>query len=231
MKGLLLLSTGIDSPVAGHLMIRQGYQLSAIHFEHSNDPKNIEKVKQLAKKSQIKKLFIVNNLENQKLISKNCSPRFQCLICKRLMYRIAEAISQKEKIQFLITGENLGQVASQTLANIAVLHRSVKIKILRPLLTFDKTETMKIARKIDTYQISIQKSTSCPFVPKHPSTQAKIKMVESEESKLNIKQIIENNLKSVEIIELGYSYESAVHLYQTAQHIDQTPTVFGSHER
>ncbi|MFC1801196.1 7-cyano-7-deazaguanine synthase [Nanoarchaeota archaeon] len=203
MKALLLLSTGIDSPVAGHLMIKKGYEISAIHFEHSGDKKNLGKVKQLAKKIKVKKLFIINNLENQKIIAQNCNRRFQCLICKRLMYRIAEVIAQKEKISYLLTGENIGQVASQTLTNMTVLHQAIKIKILRPLLTFDKTETMKIAREIGTYDLSIQKSASCPFVPRNPATQAKLKIIEQEESKLNLKEIIENNLKQVEIINIS----------------------------
>jgi len=203
MKALLLLSSGIDSPVAGHLMIRQGYEVSAIHFEHSGDKKNIEKVKQLAKHIGIKKLFIINNLKNQEQIANNCNRRFQCLICKRLMYKIAEVIAQKEKINNLLTGENLAQVASQTLTNMQVLDKAVKIKVLRPLLGFDKTETMKIAREIGTYDISIQKSTGCPFVPNHPATKAKLKIIEYEESKLDINQIIENNLKTVEIINIS----------------------------
>jgi len=203
MKALLLLSSGIDSPVAGHLMIRQGYEVSAIHFEHTTDKKNLEKVKQLAKHIGIKKIFFINNRKNQELIANNCNPRYQCVICKRLMYRIAEAIAKKENIENLLTGENLAQVASQTLTNMAVLNKTVKIRILRPLLGFDKTETMKIARQIGTYEISTQKSAGCPFVPHKPITQAKLKVVEQEESKLNLKQIIENNLKSVEIIELG----------------------------
>ncbi|MBW2963351.1 7-cyano-7-deazaguanine synthase [Candidatus Woesearchaeota archaeon] len=203
MKALLLLSSGIDSPVAGHLMVRQGYEVSAVHFEHSGDKKNLEKVKQLAKHIGIKKLFIINNRKNQELIANNCNRRYQCVICKRLMYRIAEAIAKKENIENLLTGENLAQVASQTLTNMVVLNKTVKIRILRPLLGFDKTETMKIARQIGTYEISIQKSTGCPFVPHKPITQAKLKVVEQEESKLNLRQIIENNLKSVEIIRLG----------------------------
>lgn len=203
MKALLLLSPGIDSPVAGHLMIKKGYQLQAIYFEHTADKKNLEKVKQLAKKIKIKKLFLIQNLKNQELIAQNCNRRYQCLICKRLMYRIAEVIANKNNIPHLITGENLAQVASQTLANLTVLDKAVKIKILRPLLSFDKNETIQIARKIKTYEISTQKSSSCPFVPKKPLTKAKLQLLEQEESKLNLNKIIENNLKSVEIIKIS----------------------------
>ena len=203
MKALLLLSSGIDSPVAGHLMIRKGYEVSAIHFEHSGDKKNLEKVKKLAQHIGIKKIFLIQNLKNQEEIAKKCNKRYQCLICKRLMYRIAEAIAQKNNIKNLLTGENLAQVASQTLTNLQVLDKAVKIRILRPLLGFDKTETMKIAREIGTYEISTQKSTGCPFVPQNPATQARIKIIKQEESQLNLKKIIENNLKSVEMIKLS----------------------------
>ncbi|MCK4589756.1 MAG: 7-cyano-7-deazaguanine synthase [Nanoarchaeota archaeon] len=195
MKALLLLSSGIDSPVAGYLMIRQGYSIFGIHFEHSGDKKNLAKVKKLAKKIGIKKLFLVNNLKNQEMIAEKCNRRYQCLICKRLMYRIGEAIAIREGIDVLITGENLAQVASQTLTNIQLLDKSVKIKVLRPLLGFDKTETMKIARAIGTYDISIEKSAECVFVPKFPVTKGKLAVVEEEESKLDISKIIKINLK------------------------------------
>ena len=118
------------------------------------------------------------------------------------MYRIAEVIAKKNNIQYLITGENLAQVASQTLTNMAVLNQAVKIKILRPLLGFDKNETIKIAREIDTFDISSQKSAGCPFVPKHPATKAQLKVVEQEESKLNLKEIIKNNLDNFKEIKL-----------------------------
>jgi len=200
MKALLLLSSGIDSPVAGYLMQKQGYQLQAVHFEHTKDKKNLEKVKQLAKKISIRKLFLINNLKNQKEIAAKCNHRYQCLICKRLMYRIAEALAKKENIDVLITGENLGQVASQTLPNLIALDKAVNIKILRPLLAFDKTEIIKISRKLSTYDISKQKSADCPFVPKKPITQAKLQIIEQEESRINLQKIIENNLSSVKII-------------------------------
>lgn len=202
MKGLLLLSSGIDSPVAGYLMQRKGYEIFGIHFEHSSDARNLEKVKKLAQKIGVKKLFFVENLKNQEDIARNCSSRYQCLICKRLMYRIAEAIALQEGIEVLITGENLAQVASQTLSNMQVLDKAVGIKVLRPLLGFDKNETMKIAREIGTYDISIEKSVGCPFVPRSPITKGKLAVVEEEESKLDIKGIIERNLKGLREIKL-----------------------------
>ena len=202
MKGLLLISSGIDSPVAGYLMQRKGYEVFGIHFEHSSDARNLEKVKKLAQKVGIRKLFFVDNLKNQEEIARNCSSRYQCLICKGLMYRIAEALALREGIDVLITGENLAQVASQTLTNIQVLDKAVKIKVLRPLLGFDKNETMKIAREIGTYDISVEKSAGCPFVPRSPVTKGKLAVVEEEESKLDIKRIIERNLKSVKIIKI-----------------------------
>ncbi len=101
------------------------------------------------------------------------------------MYRIAEKLAENEKVKFIITGENLGQVASQTLDNLAVLDNAINLPILRPLLCFDKNEIIDIAKSINTYELSENKK--CQFVPRHPSTKAKLEIIEREELKLDIK--------------------------------------------
>ena len=108
------------------------------------------------------------------------------------MVRIAEKIAENENCEFLVTGDNLGQVASQTLKNMFTIDNAVNINILRPLLTNDKQETVNLAKKIGTYSISIEKYPPCPFVPKNPITKAEIKKIEQEEKKL--KNIVERAL-------------------------------------
>lgn len=204
MKGVVLLSGGIDSPVAAKLMIDQNVNLTAVHFDNQQytDEETKKKAILLCKKIGIKKLYIVKHGAAQKEFMEKCNRRYQCIFCKRMMLRIAENIAEKEKADFLITGENLGQVASQTLDNMILTDSAVKIKILRPLLCFDKNEIINIAKKIGTYDISILKSIGCLAVPKNPITKGKIKIIETEEKKLNIAKLIENSLKSAEIIEI-----------------------------
>jgi thiamine biosynthesis protein ThiI len=117
-----------------------------------------------------------------------------------MMLRIAERVAQKEKCDFLITGENMGQVASQTLDNMAVIQTVVKMKVLSPLLGFDKNDTIKLARKLGTYEMSIQKSPGCPYLPQHPATTSRLEKVEYEEAKLNINELIDESLKSAKIV-------------------------------
>ncbi|MFH1971945.1 MAG: 7-cyano-7-deazaguanine synthase [archaeon] len=189
MKALLLLSDGIDSPVAGFLMKEKGIELVALHFSHNEI--NTKKAKQLASKLNIK-IYIIPYNETQKQFQK-LNKNYQCIFCKRFMVKIAEQIAKKENCKYIITGDNLGQVASQTLENMYIIDTATDLPILRPLLTKDKQETMDIARKINTYDLSIQKAPSCPFVPKEPITKAKLKIIKIEENKLN-RDIIEKAL-------------------------------------
>ena len=177
MKAVALFSSGIDSVVAVYLMMKKDVDVVLVHAEI--DKQNTERAKKLAKKlaeifKKEIKLYLFNHSETLKECSKKINSKFICNICKRMMYRIAEKIAEKENARFIITGENLGQVASQTLDNLASNKSAVKIEIVRPLLSWDKQETMDLAKKIGTYDISIAKAPSCPFVPKHPATKAKI---------------------------------------------------------
>ena len=200
MKAILLLSGGIDSPVAGYLMKQRGVELIGLHLitQKTHD----KKIEELAKKISITKLFIINISELQKTYMLTCNTRFQCLFCKRTMLRLAEQLAKKEKADFIVTGESLGQVASQTLTNLTVLDKAVKMTIARPLLSFDKEETIKIARDIGTYDISTQKEPPCAFLPTNPSTRAKLEKVEIEEQKLDISSMLNNALDDAEMIKL-----------------------------
>jgi len=182
MKVLSLLSSGIDSPVASHL-ISKHYEIIAIHFSHQPyiTFKQEEVVKKLVKKLKIKKLITIPFGIIQKEIIKDCNPRYRCIICRRLMFRIAEKIAEKYKCKFLVTGENLSQVASQVLPNLINTEKAIEMTILRPLLCFDKQEIINIAREIETYEISIQSPGCCGVVPKFPTTNSKLDIISKQE--------------------------------------------------
>jgi len=200
MKGLLLLSSGIDSPVAGKLMIDKGIEVTALHFVFHHNEKEEKKVIDLAKKINVKELFFAELKQAHDAYSEKCNPRFTCIYCKRMMLRIAEKLAEKQKCDFIITGENMGQVASQTLDNMAVIQGAVKMIVLQPLLSFDKNDTIKVARKIGTFDKSIEKSPGCPYLPQHPATTSRLEKVEYEEAKLDIDELIDESVKSVKQI-------------------------------
>ncbi len=199
-KAILLLSGGIDSPVAAYLMQKKGLELTALHFynKHLADINTVEKCTTLCQKLNISKLYIIPFDEQQAEIVKKCAHRYYYILQRRLMLRIAEALAQKENARFLVTGDNLGQVASQTLSNMTTIQRAVKIQILRPLLCFDKNETIKIARQINTYEISKGPEVCCLLGPKHPATQSKPEVIEAEEKRIDI-----NNLLTISLNQIG----------------------------
>lgn len=197
-KALLLASGGIDSPVAGYLMIKQGLEVVGIHFDNRPliDYKPLEKTKRLLRKIGVKKLYVIKHGKIQLEIIKNCFRRYQCVICRRMMFRIAEKIARKEKCSFLVTGESIGQVASQTLDNLTLAAKAVKIPILRPLLCNDKQETVDLAKKISTYEISIEPGTCCKAVPRHPITKGKEGKLKREEARINIRKLVDDGVKT-----------------------------------
>lgn len=200
MKGLLLLSAGIDSPVAAHLM-QQHIKLAAIHF-HSypvSDKATIEKSKLLCKELGIKKLFIVPFAEVQAEVVKNCRHKYYFVITRRLMFKIAEEVAKKNGFDCLITGENLGQVASQTLDNMTVIDKYLDIPVHRPLLGYNKVDTIELAKQINTFETSKGPEVCCLLGPKNPVTKARLEQVEFEENKLAITSLINATLGRMEI--------------------------------
>lgn len=210
-KGLSLLSGGIDSPVSSYMMARRGMHIDAIHFHSypytSNDAR--EKVISLAK--IIKnytghfKLYIVSFTKIQEAIHHSCDGDFMITLMRRIMYRIAERLAIKIGSQCLITGENLGQVASQTVESMTVTNAVVeKLPIFRPLISFDKEDISKIAVKIGTFDTSILPYEDCctVFLPKHPVIKPKLDKCLREEAKLDIENLINDALNSVEVIEI-----------------------------
>lgn len=205
-EGLLLLSGGIDSPVAGFMMAKRGVKLNAIHF-HSypfTSERAEEKVKNLAE-IMVRycgniPFYSVNILEIQKEINKECPKNEMTIISRRFMMRIAEKLAEKKKINALITGENLGQVASQTMQGIQVINAAVEMPILRPLVGFDKVQIIDISRDIETYETSILPYEDCctVFLPKHPVTKPKLEDIEESEKNLDIDSLINRAMENME---------------------------------
>ena len=191
-RTLALLSGGIDSPVACYLTMKRGSPVDFIgfHSEPYTPPETVEKVQRIANYlntfQQPGRLYMVNLVELQKLIRDNCNPRYRTVLYRRLMFRIAEYIARKRKIGALLTGESLGQVASQTLVNMHTIGNAVNMLILRPLCGQDKMETIDIARKIGTFELSKEQvPDSCTvFAPDRPSTRVSVEDAEAEEARI-----------------------------------------------
>lgn len=207
-KLLCLLSGGIDSPVAAWQMIKRGAQVDFIHF-HSYPQTNqasITKVKKLAQalnRFQFQsQTYLVPLFELQKEFFKNCQHQYLVLLYRRAMFKIAEKIAQEKNYLGLITGESLGQVASQTLENMAVTSQEITLPIYRPLISTDKQEIIALAQKIKTYSLSTQPHQDCCslFVPKHPATKAKLEKVQEEEAKINLKKLINEISQKVKVV-------------------------------
>lgn len=192
-KAILLLSGGIDSPVAGWMIKRKGFDIICIHFSAepitNDEPK--KKSEKLIHKLGFKKLLVINISKVLKEISEKCNKRYYFIISKRVMMKIAEKIAKKEGCDFLVTGENLGQVSSQTIENLGVIDQSIDMPIIRPLIMMDKQEIIDIAKKIGSYEISKGKEMCDVLGPRHPSTKARLEDVLNEEKK------IENIIKGI----------------------------------
>ena len=210
-KGLLLLSGGIDSPVAGYLVSKRGLRIEAIHF-HSYPYTSIQakdKVVELAKIiSQYCdgiKLHVVSFTEVQEQIHRNCDPEYMITIMRRIMMRVAQKICEKNGLGAIVTGESLGQVASQTMQSMNVTNSVVHIPVFRPVLAFDKEEIMEIANRIGTYETSILPYEDCctVFLPKNPVIKPTIERAEHNESFLDVDSLVEQALNSEEIIEIN----------------------------
>lgn len=210
-EGLLLLSGGIDSPVAGFLMAKRGMNINAIHF-HSYPftskrahQKALDLAKILSAYTGKMTVYSVNLAEIYKAISKNCPRRETTILSRRFMMRIANKISEKYSYQALITGESLGQVASQTIESVSVINDSSKLPILRPLIAMDKKDIIEISEKIDSYDKAIEPYDDCCsiFAPDSPITKPKLKYIEKSEENLDIGELENQAIDTMEIIEIA----------------------------
>ncbi len=197
MKFVSLISSGIDSPVATYLLSNKVEEIILLHADNRpfTDDREIEKFVILAKflktliPSKLTALLIPHGQILQTYKTR-CDNKFTCIVCKRMMLRYAEAIAKKEHADAIVMGDSLGQVASQTLQNIRVVEEAVNILILRPLIGFDKEDTIQIAKKIGTFDLSIAPADECKAVPSKPSTQARIEQIQVEEQKINIDELV-----------------------------------------
>lgn len=206
-NALLLLSGGIDSPVAAYMMAKRGLRVDAIHFQSPpyTSERALMKVESLCEKlteycGDIR-FYCVPFTEIQEALRDNCSGDYFTVIMRRLMLKIANNFCYKKHYGALITGESVGQVASQTLAAIACTDKAAEYPVLRPLVGMDKKEIVEIARKIDTFETSILPYEDCctVFTPKHPKTKPLLRDVISEEEKYDFAPLIEKAIERTAI--------------------------------
>lgn len=207
-KALLLLSGGIDSPAAGWLAMKRGLSLEAIHFHsfpftsrHSQE-KAVDLCRRLALYGQEIPLHMVSVTAIQKEIRERCPEELGTLLLRRMMLRAAEEISRRRKLRALVTGESLGQVASQTLESMQAVGSVSGMLILRPLLCMDKHEIINRAQAIETYDISIRPFEDCCtlFVPRHPVTRPSVKQLDEAEAALAMEELLGEALEEIETI-------------------------------
>ncbi|WP_313791016.1 tRNA uracil 4-sulfurtransferase ThiI [Peptoniphilus equinus] len=206
-RGLLLLSGGIDSPVAGYMMAKRGVAMDCVHF-HSypfTSERAEEKVKHLAAilagYTGTIRMYSCNLLDIQKAINKQCPEDEMTILSRRFMMRIAEAIAEKYDYQSITTGENLGQVASQTIGGLNVTDAVPNRVVFRPLIGMDKIDIIAYAEKIGTYETSIQPFEDCcsVFLPKHPKLRPTVKGIERSESKLDVEGLVREAMEALQI--------------------------------
>ncbi len=210
-SGLLLLSGGIDSPVAGFMMAKRGMPISALHFQSIPYTSEMAKEKVVSLANILSdytgkiKLYVCSFTKVQEAIHKYCKPEYMITIMRRIMIRIAEIIAKENNLKAIITGESLGQVASQTIESITSTNIVAnEVPILRPLIAMDKEEITKISKERNFFETSILPYEDCctVFLPKYPVIKPSLKKVEIEESKLDIDQLVKEALNSIEIIEI-----------------------------
>ena len=209
-KGLLMLSGGIDSPVAGYMALKRGVRLEAIYFDappHTSEAaknKVINLAKKLANYSGYVKLHVINFTEVEENILKNCPRDYLITIMRRMMYRISETIAIRNNCKCLVNGESIGQVASQTLTSMSAIGRVVNIPVIRPVACLDKLDIIDIAKDIDTYDISIEPYEDCCtiFVPDHPVINPEYELCEEYENNFNWQDMIKKCIEEETVIKI-----------------------------
>ena len=210
-KGLLMLSGGIDSPVAGYLAMKRGIKLDCVYFEaipHTSlEARNkvIELVKKLNNYGQSIRLIVVPFTEIQEAIYKNCDQEYVITIMRRMMYRIMDRLVKRNKAHVIINGESIGQVASQTLTSMEVINSVTNLPVIRPVACLDKLEIIDISKKIDTYDISILPYEDCctVFVPRHPVINPVMEKCIREEEKFDYNTMIDNVITNLQYIKVN----------------------------
>lgn len=209
-KGMLMLSGGIDSPVAGYLAMKRGVRLECVYFDSPphTSKEALNKVLTLAEKlsdySNYIKVHIIHFTDIQEAIYKNCPKEYMITIMRRCMYRIAEMLAHRENCKCIVNGESIGQVASQTLTSMNAINEVVKMPVIRPVCCLDKLEIIDIAKKIGTYETSILPYEDCCtiFVPEHPVINPEKELAREYEEKFDYNTLIKEAIKTKETITL-----------------------------
>lgn len=212
-KAMLLLSGGIDSPVAGYMISKRGVSMAATYFHappYTSDrakQKVVDLAEKISRYTGRMKLFVVNFTDIQLYIYEKCPHEELTIIMRRYMMKIAERLAEKEGCLGLVTGESIGQVASQTMHSLAATNEVCNLPVYRPLIAFDKKDIVEIAEQIDTFETSIQPFEDCCtiFVAKHPVTKPNLKTIRNSEKSLEekIDELVETALNTVETIVVG----------------------------
>ncbi len=206
-RGVMLMSGGIDSPVAMHYLLRQGHELLAVHLDNRpfTDDSPLEKVVDhlgvlRARYGQPIPLYLVPHGSTQTTLMRSTDRHVGCILCRRFMWRSAERIAEREGATFLATGESLGQVASQTLSNMRSATIAVRLPIVRPLIGFDKQEIEAVAKEIDTYAISTRPGVCCQAVPDKPATRSNLIQIGREEERIDVDQIVDDCVRQARVL-------------------------------
>lgn len=208
-KFISLLSGGLDSPIAAYLMINSGFTPIFLTFLTSDDKeytmrKKVINIAQILTKftEEKVKIYLINHDSNLNLFKQKCERKLTCILCKRLMIRVAKQIGLRENVNMIVTGDILGEQASQTLDNLYAYNNLIKdIIILRPLIGWDKQEVIDLNRKIGLYETTSKKSASCQYNPQYPETHAKLIEVQDSESKIDFSSLIKKSIINAEILE------------------------------
>ena len=206
-RGVMLMSGGIDSPVALHYLLRQGHEMLAVHMDNrpfTDDSPLAKVVDHLAilreRYHQPIPMYLIPHGPTQITLMRSTDRHFGCVLCRRFMWRSAERIAVQEGASFLATGEALGQVASQTLPNMRSATASVQLPIVRPLVGFDKQEIEAVAKSIGTYGISTRPGVCCQAVPDHPATRSNLVQILKEEERVDVDGIIDDCVRKAVIL-------------------------------
>lgn len=196
MRGIVLLSGGIDSPVAAYMMGRQGLDLVLVHFDNRpfTSDAEIEKALELMRKvdeavGRRSTRILVPHGPAQTELAASCRKNMACVLCRRMMLRVAERLARRYGADFIVTGESMGQVASQTLANISVEEQATSLPVLRPLIGLDKVEIERTAKRIGTYEISVRPGMCCEVAPNKPSTYSRLDDALDQETKVDLERL------------------------------------------
>ncbi len=201
LRGLLLLSGGIDSPVAGRMMQERGVDVGAIHFslDPFTDREPEAKARRLAQKLGFGEFLVCNVADEMAAVAAGANHRHYFVLSKRLMVRVAGVVACARRYRFLITGENLGQVSSQTLPNLVAIDAAATLPVLRPLLGWDKVEIVRRAEALGTFAISKGPEVCDVLGPDHPATAVRVDEVEADEVHLDVPSMVERALARITV--------------------------------